>query len=65
MISSSLEKGVVLNSPSHGRVEHMKKEHDLAKAVKSDDAEVPTHLWNDKVCRGPATLHQAASLDIL
>jgi len=65
MISPGLEKGVVLKSLSQGWVEHMKKEHDLAKAVKSDDVEVPTHLWNDKVCRGPATPHQAACLYIL
>ena len=43
----------------------MKREHDLAKAVKSDDAEVPVHLWDSKVCRGPATLRQAASLQTL
>ncbi len=31
----------------------MKREHDLAKAVKSDDAEVPVHIWNNAICRGP------------
>jgi hypothetical protein len=28
----------------------LKKEHDLAKAVKSDDAEVPVFLWDNAVC---------------
>ena len=30
----------------------LKKEHDIAKAVKSDDAEVPVHLWDYAVMRG-------------
>jgi len=31
----------------------LKQEHDLAKAVKSDDAEVPVDLWDQAVCRAP------------
>ena len=31
----------------------LKQEHNLAKAVKSDDAEVPQELWNQAVCRAP------------
>ena len=31
----------------------LKQEHDLAKAVKSDDAEVPVDLWDRAVCRAP------------
>ena len=27
----------------------VKEQHDLAKAVKSDDAAVPVHLWNDRI----------------
>jgi hypothetical protein len=31
----------------------LKQEHDLAKAVKSDNAEVPVDLWDQAVCRAP------------
>ena len=31
----------------------LKQEHNLAKAVKLDDAEVPQELWNQAVCRAP------------
>ena len=30
----------------------MKEQHDLAKAVRSDDAAVLVHLWNDKIRLG-------------
>jgi len=40
----------------------IKKEHDLAKAVKSDDAEIPKHLWDIAVCCGPPTLEQTKAL---
>ena len=43
----------------------IKKAHDLAKAVKSDDAEVPKHLWDVAVCRGPPSLEQAKALSTL
>ncbi len=43
----------------------IKKAHDLAKAVKSDDSEVPKHLWDVAVCRGPPSLEQAKALSTL
>jgi len=43
----------------------IKKAHDLAKAVKSDDAEVPKHLWDAAVCRGPPSPNQARALAVL
>ena len=52
-------------TPSQDRIDQMKLQHDLAKAVKSDDAEVPVHLWNAKICRGPVSAEQAKSLDVL
>ena len=52
-------------TPSQERIDQMKLQHDLAKAVKSDDAEVPVHLWNTKICRGPASAKQAKSSDVL
>jgi len=36
----------------------IKKAHDLAKAVKSDNAEVPKHLWDAAVCCGPPRTKQ-------
>ena len=36
----------------------IKKAHDLTKAVKSDDAEVPKHLWDAAVCCGPPRTKQ-------
>ena len=32
-------------------LDKVKVEHNLAKVVKADDAEVPIHLWDEKVCR--------------
>ena len=43
----------------------IKTQHDLAKAVKADDAEVPVHLWNDRICRGEASLLEARALGVL
>jgi hypothetical protein len=31
-------------------LDRIKREHDLAKAVKSDDAEVPVHIWDEAIC---------------
>ena len=43
----------------------LKGEHDRAKAVKSDDAEVPVHLWDVAVCRGESTEGQVSALGVL
>ena len=43
----------------------IKKDHNLAKAVKSDNAEVPKHLWDAAVCRGPPSPNQARALTVL
>ena len=43
----------------------IKKAHNLTKAVKSDDAEVPKHLWDAAVCRGPPSPNQARALAVL
>jgi hypothetical protein len=37
------------------RLERLKREHDLAKSVKSNDAEVPVHIWDNPICDGEAT----------
>ena len=31
------------------RLDNIRKEHDIAKAVKSDDAAVPVHLWDERL----------------
>ena len=43
----------------------LKEEHDIAKAVKDDDAEVPVELWNQAVCRGVASERESMALDTL
>ncbi len=41
---------------NQARLEEIKRKHDFAKAVKSDNAEVPIHIWDEAICRGTATL---------
>ena len=43
----------------------LKQEHDLAKAVKSDDAEVPVDLWDQAVCRAPPSEVKKNALNVL
>jgi hypothetical protein len=45
--------------------EKLKQEHDLAKAVKSDNAEVPVELWDQAVCKGPPSSDKKAALTTL
>lgn len=40
----------------------LKREHDRAKAVKSDNAEVPVHFWDAAVCRAEPTERQTKAL---
>lgn len=49
-------------SPTAARLEKIKREHDLAKAVKSDDAEVPRHLWDERIFQGPISEEQMKAL---
>jgi len=37
-------------------------QHDFARAVKADDAEVPVHIWDNRVVRGNTTAREAAAL---
>jgi hypothetical protein len=43
----------------------LKKEHNLAKAVKLDDAKVDIHSWGCRVCRGEPTGEQVRALNKL
>ena len=40
----------------------LKKEHNIAKAVKSDDAQVFVRSWDYRVCRGEPTGEQVKAL---
>jgi len=51
-------------SPTQARLDQIKAEHDLAKAVKSDDTPVPVHVWDRKVFYGHPTLVQAKALAV-
>ena len=46
-------------------LELIKQARDIAKAVKADDAEVPVHLWNERVCRRSASELEAKALDVI
>ena len=43
----------------------LKQEHDLAKAVKSDDAEVPLDLWDQAVCISPPSEVEKKALTVM
>ena len=43
----------------------LKQEHDLAKAVKSDDAEVPVDLWDQAVCISPPSEVEKKALTVM
>ena len=43
----------------------LKQEHDLAKAVKSDNAEVPVDLWDQAVCRAPPSEVEKKALTVM
>lgn len=40
---------------------NIRQQHDIAKAVKSDDAEVPVHLWDNFISRGNPVSHALAN----
>ena len=43
----------------------LKQEHDLAKAVKLDDAEVPVDLWDQAMCRAPPSEVEKKALTVM
>jgi hypothetical protein len=43
----------------------LKEKHDIAKAVKADNARVPVELWDEAVCRGPPMNEQQCALQII
>ncbi len=43
----------------------LKKEHEFAKAMKSDDAEVPVWLWDKAVCSTEVSMNEKQALSVL
>jgi hypothetical protein len=43
----------------------IKREHDLAKAVKSDDTEVPLHKWDEAICGEPPSKKQQKVVQVM
>ena len=43
----------------------LRRDHGDAKAVKSDDAEVPEYIWNEAVCNGPPSTEELGALAVL
>jgi hypothetical protein len=39
-----------VESAHKSRLDRIKREHNLAKAVKSNNAEVPVHIWDEAIC---------------
>ncbi len=61
--TSSESKGTV--TPEQEILNVLKKEHDLAKAVKSDNASVPKHLWDFTVSLGEPSAEQTKAITTL
>jgi len=53
------------NIPERDLFAKLNQEHDLAKAVKSDDAEVPVDLWDQAVCRAPPSEAEKKALTVV
>jgi hypothetical protein len=60
----SLEEQDKLNADEEW-LEWIKREQDLAKAVKSDNAEVPIHIWDEAIFRGEASEEMQESTRVL
>ena len=55
------DKAIAVAEPSNAVLRRIREEHDLAKAVKADDAEVPVHLWDDCICQGPTGISRPSA----
>ena len=62
---SDVPTGVRVQSalPTAAVLDKIKAEHDQAKAVKSDDAQVPRHHWDEQIFPGPVSEELQALLD--
>jgi hypothetical protein len=64
-IEEGLEIEHIIAPWSHKILNELKDKHNIAKAVKIDDAKVPVELWDKAVCRQPPTVKQQQALLIL
>ena len=54
-----------LLEPAVAYLDSIRRSHDLAKAVKSDDAQVPVHIWDHQVCGREPTMSETQALGVL
>jgi hypothetical protein len=57
-VASDSMEGVKPINANLLRLKRLKQEHNLAKAVKSDNVEVPIHIWNNPICGGMPTAQE-------
>jgi hypothetical protein len=57
-VASDDMKGVKPINADLLRLKRLKQEHNLAKAVKSDNVEVPIHIWDNAICGGMPTAQE-------
>jgi hypothetical protein len=54
-----------VESVHKSRLDRIKREPDLAKAVKSDNAEVPVHIWDEAICGAKTPQELRRALEVL
>ncbi len=65
LLESSSEAAEIRVSDLSEVLFNLKEKHDIAKAVKADDARVPVELWDEAVCRGPPSAEQQHALQVI
>ena len=55
----------VIDSEASGLQGIIKVQHDLAKAVKADDAAVPVYLWDTRILNRAATVEETRALEVI
>jgi hypothetical protein len=54
-----------VESVHKSRLDRIKREHNLAKAVKSNNAEVPVHIWDEAICGAKLPQELRRALEVL
>ncbi len=54
-----------VESVHKSRLDRIKREHNLAKAMKSNNAEVPIHIWDEAICRAKPPQELRRALEVL
>jgi hypothetical protein len=63
--SHTEEVAAEVESVHKSRLDRIKREHDLAKAVKSNDAEVLVHIWDEAICSAELPQELRRALEVL